>query len=391
MDTNLTHWIDRLSVAYQQETVIRILISKSSKSNDWPEKVNMKIINTQQNKKINVVFEYKTKHITKNFSLEELMTWIGENVGVHYKNAILFTTQEEIRLSYNKKWESRLDVNTAQCTVCADNAHNHEKDRLIDIENNEYLKLLGVLSASGNPLQGMQGKFRQINKYIETIDSLLRHSTLNNSQCINIVDMGSGKGYLTFAIYDFIKNRLKKDCHVSGVEMRADLVQKCNHIAKQCSFDQLVFVQGDIKSFPKEHIDVLIALHACDTATDDAIFQGITNKSEIIITAPCCHKQIRKEMKAQEPLSYITNHGIFEERQAEMLTDTLRALVLESRGYKTKVFEFIADAHTHKNVMITGVKPPHEKEDVACKKKIAELKKMFGIEYFYLEEILKHE
>jgi hypothetical protein len=170
--------------------------------------------------------------------------------------------------------------------------------------------------------------------------------------------MGSGKGYLSFALFDYLQNTLKLPVKLTGVEFRQDLVDLCNKIAKESKFSNLQFVQDTIENYKSDKkIDVLIALHACDTATDDAIHKGISHNAELIITAPCCHKQIRKEMTrctANKELSSLLSHGIFIERQAEMVTDNLRALYLEKANYSTKVFEFIATEHTPKNILITA-------------------------------------
>lgn len=174
---------------------------------------------------------------------------------------------------------------------------------------------------------------------------------------LQISDMGSGKGYLTFALYDYLTDSLELEVDITGVEYREDLVQKCNQIALKNSFTNLHFVQSDIASFNNSNTDVLIALHACDTATDDAMYKGIEAGSKLIVVAPCCHKEVRKAIvssKKQNELDFIIRHGILLERQAEMITDSMRALILEYFGYKVKVFEFISDVHTPKNILIVG-------------------------------------
>ncbi|MFC0182914.1 SAM-dependent methyltransferase [Pseudarcicella hirudinis] len=205
--------------------------------------------------------------------------------------------------------------------------------------------------------------------------------------------MGSGKGYLTFALYDYLHNVLKLNTEITGVEYRQDMVDLCNRIAGKSGFNQLNFVQGTIEEFESEHINLLIALHACDTATDDAIYKGIRAGAELIVVAPCCHKQIRREIeknKAENELNFLTKYGIFLERQAEMVTDGIRALILEYFGYKTKVFEFISDAHTPKNVLVVGIKSKERDDKKAgILKKIQETKTYFGIDYHHLERLLK--
>jgi hypothetical protein len=189
-----------------------------------------------------------------------------------------------------------------------------------------------------------------------------------------------------------ISHDLGKAVAVTGVEFRPDMVALCNNIARESSFVNLAFEEGTIADYDAKGTNVLIALHACDTATDDAIAKGIKAEADLIVVAPCCHKQIRREFEAgktPKELSFLLKHGIFMERQAEMATDALRALLLEENGYTTKVFEFISDSHTPKNVMITAVKT---KKTDAQKKKVSDdidsAKKFFGINAHYLEKVL---
>lgn len=388
MDKNSETFLGEIASAINMQSFARLLLSKAIANDEQLERINIKIVEIKGEKQFNFVYEHKTRHITRNFNTQEALLKLKEEIGNRFKNAILYTATNDIRLSYNKKRESRLDYSKPTCTLCVVASHDHEKVRLVDMENSLYLRELGVVGLQGQPMQNMQGKFRQIGKYVETIDGVIKSSGLADAATISVADMGSGKGYLTFAIYDYLVNTLQKDCTVTGVEMRPDLVEKCNRIAGKCGFEKLHFHQGTIQSYPAGKTDILIALHACDTATDDAIYQGIRTNASVIITAPCCHKQIRKELDTRDELALITNYGIFEERQAEIVTDTLRALFLEAYGYKTKVFEFIADAHTHKNVMISGVKKTEAvpQEDFINKADL--LMKRFGIKTFYLRNLL---
>jgi hypothetical protein len=167
-------------------------------------------------------------------------------------------------------------------------------------------------------------------------------------------------------------------------------VNKCNEIAQKSNYSNLQFIQGTIKDTLLPAIDMLIALHACDTATDDAIYRGIKSKTKIIVCAPCCHKQIRKQLNPANELNLISQYGILKERQAEILTDTIRSQILEAFGYKTKVFEFISTEHTPKNVMIIALKTSEtEVPNKEILKKIETLKQMHGIKYHYLEQLLE--
>jgi Methyltransferase domain len=180
-------------------------------------------------------------------------------------------------------------------------------------------------------------------------------------------------------------NNLKTTPSVLGFELRENLTQFCNELAQKSDFSKLNFVAQDINDYKTERLDMLIALHACDIATDIAIAKGIQAGAKIIVVAPCCHKQIRKQLHAQNEMQPILKYGILEERQAELLTDGIRALLLEANGYKTKVFEFISTEHTPKNVMIVGIKSIPKKEALA---QVEAIKKHYGIEYHALEKML---
>ncbi|MFA5419003.1 MAG: SAM-dependent methyltransferase, partial [Bacteroidales bacterium] len=164
----------------------------------------------------------------------------------------------------------------------------------ISPEKNLYLQLLGVTTVDGKVKKGMEDKFRQINKYVEVVSHVVQQANLTAG--FTVADMGSGKGYLTFALYDYLTNIMLLAPEVAGVELRPNLVAQCNGISKKSGFEKLKFIQGSIEKTVLPEIDLLIALHACDTATDEAIFRGIRHKAKVIITAPCCHKQIRRQM-----------------------------------------------------------------------------------------------
>lgn len=255
--------------------------------------------------------------------------------------------------------------------------------------DSEFLFHLGIKDQKGKVIPKMADKYKQINKYLEIIEGLLKSTALPKK--INIVDMGSGKGYLTFALYDFLRNTQKLDVQITGIELREELVNYCNQVAKKCGYTDLSFVSERIENYEKEKIDVLIALHACDTATDDAIYKGLMSNSSLIICAPCCHKQVRQSVKGTARENPILKYGIFQERQYEMVTDTIRALLLEKNQYKTKVFEFISNEHTRKNVMLVGSKASKAPNIKAIDIQINELKKYYGVHEHYLEIQLKKD
>lgn len=334
-------------------------------------------------------FRYKTRDEAKNFDLDEALQRLQTMLGKEFLNADLLTPDRDYNLSFSKTGEAVFFSKKASHTGAADTSHDRAKQRLLDPAA-PWLHALGVTNAKGQVLADAQDKWRQINKYLEIIESLLRDCPLPSDA--RVADMGSGKGYLTFALYDFLKNKMGMAPQITGIELRPKLVEFCNKAAQDADFQNLKFISQDISEYHPERLDMLIALHACDTATDLALAAGIRNKAKIIVAAPCCHKQIRKEMHAHNELAPLLRHGILEERQAEIVTDGTRALLLEAEGYETRVFEFISTEHTAKNVMITatadvGRKTLDERRQKALEK-VAALKAGFGIREHYLEKLL---
>jgi SAM-dependent methyltransferase len=299
----------------------------------------------------------------------------------------LFTLENDFQLDIGKRGKSRLNVAKPTFKTKPEITHDRDKQTLVN-PNSFYLKALGITTDRGEIRDKQQDKWRQINKFVETLGSLVDKSPLAKRRELKIVDMGSGKGYLTFAAYDYFANTRGINVKITGVDTKAELVSIDNDIAKASEFENLRFVHGWIGDYALEDVDVLIALHACNTATDDAIFKGIQAKADLIVVAPCCHQEIRPQIRAPEFLSGILKHGVMLEREAETVTDGLRALLLERSGYATKLFEFISTEHTPKNNMIVGTR--HEKETDVEKLdgQIKSIKEFYGIRHQRLENLL---
>src|SRR5690606_9619411 len=305
--------------------------------------------------------------------------------------ATLFTETENLVCQFTKKgvWSLKKEDPTAKKPVVL--LHDKQKERKLDSVDKIYLQELRLTDTAGKVYKNTQDKWKQINHYIEILSSILQR--LPQKDTLNVVDMGAGKGYLTFALYDYLVHTLQKRTSLVGVEYRKDLVELCNQIAVKSNFKDLLFIRGAIEDYqPQSDLDILIALHACDTATDDAIAKGIKHDADLIVVAPCCHKQIRREMeknKTKNELDFLLKHGIFMERQAEMVTDGIRALIMEYFGYQTKVFQFVSDAHTPKNVLVVGEKKStnaQRQEEILAK--IKSTKTYFGIGYHHLERLV---
>jgi SAM-dependent methyltransferase len=340
--------------------------------------------------KLSFTYRYKTRDIVKNFDPKAGIDMILEHLNSSFRIATLFTSEMDIVVQQNQDGIYRLSKNPPALNKLAAPSHDKVKARILQPAGKSYLYELKITDNEGRVFKNSQDKFKQINQYIEILSPMIK--SVPASEIKHVVDMGSGKGYLTFALYDYLHSVLKLDAQVTGVEYREDLVALCNKIAVESDFKKLHFVQGTIEDYPVDSIDLLIALHACDTATDGAVAKGIKANAKLIVVAPCCHKQIRKEItkgKAQNELDFLTQHGIFLERQAEMVTDGMRALVMEYFGYKTKAMQFISDAHTPKNVLLIGVK--HAVDPISQRKvlkKIRDTKAYFGIGYHHLERLM---
>lgn len=396
---HLQQFIDQLTNSISANIFVKISLGNYHGNERELKNIYVRRVKIKRADMLSFTYRYKTRDIIKNFPIAEAITLIGHFTSNDFKIATLFTMEKEIILEHGRKQEISVREQMLSKVVTPDLSHNKEKKRLIQASGKPYLVELKLTDSEGNIFKNAQDKYRQINQYIEILNSLIKELPAGSIK--QVADMGSGKGYLTFALYDYLQNVLKEPANVTGVEYREDLVLLCNAIAKQSGFKQLEFVQGTIESYNVSTIDLLIALHACDTATDDAIFKGIKANAKLIVVAPCCHKQIRREMeqhKVKNEISVLTKYGIFMERQAEMVTDGIRALILEYFGYKTKVFEFISDAHTPKNVLVVGVKSPDhdqsrnlETKKQEIKQKILETKTYFGIGYHHLERLLMQE
>lgn len=257
----------------------------------------------------------------------------------------MFCLEKDYFLKTDGKEKLTIKDTTVERKVETD--HNRSKVRIVE-QDATFLKLLGVSSEDGHLRKDKKDKFIQINKFLEFFS--VATQSLDLSKEISVLDMGSGKGYLTFAIYDFLAKKI--EVKVTGVEFRQDMVDLCNSLASKAGFNGLHFEQGTIEGYNFTQNDVLIALHACDTATDEALFKAITSNTKVIMVSPCCHKQVRKSMESKGVLAGLSKFGIMKERTAEMLTDLIRAAILEVYGYQTNIFEFVNSDHTPKNLMI---------------------------------------
>lgn len=309
-----------------------------------------------------------TQEFTQNLTPDAALPRLGELIGGDYLSATLHTTASDVTLVYSRKGVPRLTRGKPTMTEAQSLAHNRTKAYLVDTAA-PFLDKLGVTHVVGTTGErqvkpSMYGKFRQICRFVEIVDQLVATSALRNAESPRVVDIGSGKGYLTFALHDHLSRGLGKQPRTLGLEANAGLVDQCTKIAAACALAGLEFEATRADAWAARRaagdgdaIDILIALHACDTATDDAIHLGITAHASLIVTAPCCQHEIAPQLvEAGSDLDGLLKYGLLKQRHADLVTDAARALLLESQGYDVRVIEFVSTEHSAKNLMIAAVR-----------------------------------
>jgi SAM-dependent methyltransferase len=369
-------------------TFVKLVLGKYRGPEAGLNRVLVRRLTLRDQECLSFVYRYQTKDVTKNQPLSAGLLIIRELLATSFNNAHLLTVTEDIQLAVNKRGKVTVQRGRAGARCVSAKGHDREKERFLDLDR-PFLVELGITNGQHQLIPAMSRKWKQINKFIEVLDHALASSDMKQAEQIRVVDFGSGKGYLTFAIEEYLRRNLGLKARVTGVELREDLVRLCTTAARRLAIDGLSFAQGDIRSFTPEAINIMIALHACDMATDYALHLGIRSGASIIMCAPCCHKQIRPQMQSPPVLKPMLKHGIHLGQEAEMVTDALRALLLEATGYETQVFEFIALEHTSKNKMILAVKGAGQPKQGELLSQIRALKEFYGIREHCLETLLQ--
>jgi len=337
---------------------------------------------------VSLVWRYATRDVTKNVPDGEAVATLGKLLGTEFGRAHLFTTTGDWQLQCDAAGEGKLKASRPVFAVAPAPEHDAKKRPVLAVEHAPFLRALGVTSATGEARPGMADKLRQIQRFVEILGHLVDDSPLRERRELRVLDMGAGKGYLTFATAAFFRDR-GVEAAVTGVEARADLVELTNRVARETGFARLHFERGAIGDFAAEGaVDLLIALHACDTATDDALHHGIRAGASLILAAPCCHQEIRAQLTPPPVLREVLRHGILAEREAELVTDGIRALLLEIHGYKAGVFEFISSEHTGKNLMIAAHKRRDPHDPAPLRERLHALLAFYGIREQRLARLL---
>ena len=348
---------------------IKGIFSNPTKESSY-KKVNLKPIEMKGEFFIQFESFKDNKAFHKNLSIEDALNSLDDIIS-SFKQILIITSDQEIQILQNKKGFSikRKKAENKIQTL----SHNKQKNYILqDNTPIPFLIKLGVMTDTGKVSKEKFNKFRQINRYLEFIEDTLKElqdkKLIENS--MKIIDFGCGKSYLTFALYHYLKNIKKLDVNIIGLDLKEDVINHCNLIAKELQFDSLQFLKGDIKDFDIfTNVDMIFSLHACNNATDYSILKGLELGAKAILAVPCCQSEINQKIDKSSTtelkgvLSPFGNHGILQERFSSLATDALRALSLELCGYNTKVMEFIDMEHTPKNILIKAIltSPSEEK------------------------------
>lgn len=405
----LERFFEHLQASLASQTLVKLVLGKPRGSGVDVQRLLARPLLLRGERCLSFTYRHPTKDITKNPAEKAAVAELRELLGTAFSHAHLFTTREEWQLMISKRGKVGLTRHalpqvpgsgTTEVAlvepgraVVEPAGHDRAKRRYLSLEL-PFLQDLGVTDGRHQLVPAMARKWKQINKFVEVLDHALDASRLQPPDGrVHVVDFGAGKGYLTFAMYQHLTRSRGWQAEVSGVELRQDLVDLCNAAARRHEMTGLRFICGDVRSHVPERLDVMIALHACDTATDFALHTGIRAGAAIIMCSPCCHKQIRPQMHLPDLLRPMLQHGIHLGQQAEMVTDSLRALLLEAEGYDAQVFEFVALEHTSKNKMILATRRPAGQRGEAARREqarvqVAQIKAFYGVQEHSLEQQL---
>lgn len=341
------------------EKVIKIVVSNKIKSDNKYNKVVVNLLSNSK-KEYYQVEKYTDKQVFhENIELNRIQNKIKDIVINNYKQVNIWTDSFDYDIKISKKGKIHVSKKKSNNILKA-NSHNKQKNYILkEGMIIEPLIDLGIFTKEGKIINSKYDKYKQINRFIELIDDEIKKK---NYKELTILDFGCGKSYLTFVLYYYFTKIKNIDVKMIGLDLKEDVIKKCNEIAKRYNYDNLTFELGDINGYKYENkVDMVITLHACDTATDYALYNAIKWNVNMIFSVPCCQHEINQDMHS-EKLSILNRYGIIQERVSALMTDAIRANLLESVGYKTQLLEFIDIAHSPKNILIRANKSNISKE-----------------------------
>jgi len=326
------------------------------------------------------------ENMTAEDALEALSGWILHD----FRQAQIRMQDEMVTVLVSKKGKATIKSKKAACVETRNLEHNRKKQYIIEEGTAvPFMIDLGVMTESGKIIRTRYDKYRQINRFLEFIEDILPE--LPTDRTVHIIDFGCGKSYLTFAMYYYLKVLKHYDIRITGLDLKQKVIEDCQALADRYGYDGLQFLCGDIADYNgTDEVDMVVTLHACDTATDYALYKAVKWHASVILSVPCCQHELNRKMQC-ETLSGAFQYGLIKERTAALMTDAMRGQLLEMQGYKTQLLEFIDMEHTPKNILIRGVKSKGLLPKAARKQQMENYQKcrdFFGAE-LTLEKLFK--
>ena len=345
---NINELVDK--VVNEEGVIYTIFSGVRKKSEKTFNKVTIKkvIIKNEEKHQFEYVYDKNVEH--KNLNNDETMAEMYKLINTYFKQVVINTLNHDYHILVNKKGEAKISKK-APTRKFEEVSHNRKKKYILNEgELTPFLIELGIMTSQGKIVNSKYDKFKQINRYLELVSDCIPY--LDKNKTIRIIDFGCGKAYLTFALYDYLVLKMGYNVEIVGLDLKQNVIKFCSDLASKLNYNNLRFEQGDIKGFNQfEDVDMVISLHACNTATDEALAKAVNWGAKVILAVPCCQHEFLKKIK-NEKMVPMMKYGIIKEKLASLITDSVRANVLEIMGYRTQVLEFIDMEHTPKNIMI---------------------------------------
>lgn len=353
--------IKKLLAACLDESLIHMVLSQRRKA-AGVSKVKIRPVKQQEELVFQASLQDGKQQFHQNFMEDELtdqlLQWLQED----FKQLQILTRTETITMLSGKKGNITVKRKArAEVGQAADLSHNRKKRYILEEGKAvPFLQDLGVMTAEGRIVHSRYDKFRQINRFLEFIEDIV--GSLDQDRELTILDFGCGKSYLTFAMYYYLRILKGLDVRIIGLDLKEDVIAECSELSRRYGYDKLTFLTGDIASYEGvDKVDMVVTLHACDTATDYALAKAVQWDAKVILSVPCCQHELNGQIHS-DVLAPVLKYGLIKERTAALMTDALRAGMLEEQGYHTQILEFIDMEHTPKNILIRAVKTGKKKD-----------------------------
>ena len=389
----LATFLQRLAEACADDSFARLTLSSPADQGAPVQRIVARLVEIQGGRCLSFTLREAKRDTTRNVAIADAPAFV-EGELARFRAAMLATTAADWQLQLGDGGDKLIRHKPSQKAKPA-RAHDESKKTYLGVDAMPWLQALDLVDQQGRTKPKLADKKAQLDRYVEILAHLAQDCGWGAGQeqpPLRLVDVGCGKGHLTFAAWHLVANVLRRPVEAIGVEARPELVEQANARAAAVGAHGLRFLAGDIGTAPLPAVDALVALHACNTATDHAIRRGIEARAKLVVVAPCCHQEVRPQLGTPAPLGPVLRHGFMAERMAEWVTDGLRALVLEWAGYRTKVVEFVSSEHTGKNVMIAGVRddaPRSEAQLAEARARIDAFKAFFGVGAQALDPLLQ--